>query len=272
MANNDLFYFPHNCNTQGKKDIKKLIRDLGYEGYGLYWSILEFMYTNTLEVGEEDLILDGYTEKITKILNNYGLFYIEDNQYMSDRISENIKRVEEKRKSAQSNANKRWLKKYFVETYNEIFGIEPILDKKYLNKLNELSDAVSDFKEVLPSILYTMKSIKFDCGSKPGADWLLTDTNFNKVYNRQYGWKEYHSPVDKKEQKKVEELQRLESEKAEQKKVEDFLKKFKTSEDVFEYFKDKKVKFLTPVEQQILNKFNLSKSEIEEKLHEVNNV
>ena len=83
---------------------------------------------------------------------------------------------------------------------------------------------------------------------------------------------EYLMSLTEKEQKKVEELQRLESEKAEQKKVEDFLKKFKTSEDVFEDFKDKKVKFLTPVEQQILNKFNLSKSEIEEKLHEVNNV
>lgn len=265
VNNNEIFYFPHNCNTQGKKNIKKLVRDLGYEGYGLYWSILEFMYLNTLEVGEEDLILEEkYTEKIIKILNDYNLFYIEDNQYMSDRIAEDMERVEKKRKTAQNNANKRWLKKYFVETYAEILGIEPVLDKKYLEKLNELSDTIPDFKEILPSILYTLKSIKFDNGTKPGADWLLTETNFNKVYNRQFGWKEYKSE-DKRNEEKRESAKRLkESEEQERKHIEEFKKQFKTKEDVLNYFKNKKIKFLSPIEEEVLAEHQIDIEDIKE--------
>lgn len=259
--NNELFYFPHNCNTQGKKDIKKLIRDLGYEGYGLYWSILEFMYTNTLEVGEEDLILEKHTEKIIKILNDYDLFYIEDNQYMSDRIAENIERVEKKRKTAQNNANKRWLKKYFVETYAEILGIEPALDKKYLEKLNELSETIPDFKEILPSVLYTLKSVKFDNG-KPGADWLLTETNFNKVYNRQFGWKEYKSAEKKNEEKKESAKRLKESEEKERRHIEEFKTQFKTKEDVLNYFKNKKTKFLSPIEEEVLAEHQIDIEEL----------
>ena len=49
-------FFPHDYNAQGDKQISILIEDMGYEGYGLYWAIVEFMHRNDLEVGEERLI------------------------------------------------------------------------------------------------------------------------------------------------------------------------------------------------------------------------
>ena len=92
-------FFSHDISTRTNKSIKKLINSLGYEGYGLFWAIVEFMHKNELMVGEENLVVDdNYTEKITHILNDYDFFRIENGCYISDRILRNIDKQEQKNK------------------------------------------------------------------------------------------------------------------------------------------------------------------------------
>ena len=84
-------YFSHDMYPQKDKSIVMLMDEFGYEGYGLYWRIVEFMHQNELCVGEERLIAGkDYVEKVKSILNNFDLFRIEDNRYISDRILRNL--------------------------------------------------------------------------------------------------------------------------------------------------------------------------------------
>ena len=40
---NDAFYFPHDCKLADCQDILFLKNDLGMEGYGIFWSLLELL-------------------------------------------------------------------------------------------------------------------------------------------------------------------------------------------------------------------------------------
>lgn len=182
-------YFSHDYSTQSKKEIKKLIRDFGFEGYGLYWAIVEFMYRNELMVGEEDLVVDSlHKDKITAILNNYQLFHIEDEYYISDRIIETIEKQEERGKQAKDAATTRWLLSAFSKEYEKVFGIKPLLDDKEIQTLKDLNSKIDDLKSKFSSIFKVLKKIKFNGDFFiPGCNWLLQKNHLREILNGQYG-------------------------------------------------------------------------------------
>ena len=50
-------FLKHDENSQMDENIAELIHVMGYEGYGLYWSIAEFMHKNkSVKVGKEYLV------------------------------------------------------------------------------------------------------------------------------------------------------------------------------------------------------------------------
>ncbi len=99
-------YFSHDIASRQDRDIILLLDEMGYEGYGLFWAVVEFMHRNKLRVGEERLIAGkDYAEKVTHILNDFELFRIEDGEYISDRILRNINKQTEKSKKASAAIN-----------------------------------------------------------------------------------------------------------------------------------------------------------------------
>lgn len=184
-------YFSHDLSTRESKEIKKIINDYGYEGYGLWWAIVEYMHRNELELGEEFLILNDsrYNDKIKSILTNYGLFRIEDNYYISDRILRNIYEQEEKASKNRDAANSRWLLADYAKEYEKVFGRKPEIDDKEIKKLKQLSAKIPDLKKKLPAVLTKLATIKFDLktGFVPRSNWLLSDNNLQQILNGQYG-------------------------------------------------------------------------------------
>ena len=80
-------YFSHDISSRQDRNIILLLDEMGYEGYGLWWAVVEFMHRNQLKVGEERLIAGkDNAEKVKRILNDFDLFRIEDDEYVSDRI------------------------------------------------------------------------------------------------------------------------------------------------------------------------------------------
>jgi len=49
----ETFYFSHDYTARSDEKIKNLIYDFGYEGYGIYWSLIEELYQNNLEIEGE---------------------------------------------------------------------------------------------------------------------------------------------------------------------------------------------------------------------------
>lgn len=183
-------FFPHDFNSRGDKQITLLLEDMGFEGYGLYWAIVEFMHRNDLEVGEERLVAGkANQDKIKQILTGYKLFHIENDIYISNRILRNKKIIENKGNKNRDAVQIRWLISAYDKAYFAEFGINPVLSKEEKQKLIDYSNQIEDFKQLLPKILKKLHDIKFktDIGFKARSNWLLTDNNLAQIVNGQYG-------------------------------------------------------------------------------------
>lgn len=86
----EAFYFPHFCNARHDRKIKRLRKELGLEGYGIFFMLLEVLREQTdlrYPIDDIDLLADelGASEqKVRVVICNYQLFKIEttDNEEM----------------------------------------------------------------------------------------------------------------------------------------------------------------------------------------------
>ena len=86
----DAYYFPHFCNARHDRKIKRVIKELGIEGYGIFFMLLETLrdqldFRYPLE--DIDLLSDEYgtsEQKVRCVICNYQLFTVdESNKFFS---------------------------------------------------------------------------------------------------------------------------------------------------------------------------------------------
>lgn len=270
-------YFSHDMYPQKDKSIVMLMDELGYEGYGLYWRIVEFMHQNELCVGEERLIAGKtYIEKVKAILNNFNLFRVEEGKYISDRILRNLAEQKEKMESKSKAAKTRWALSNLKKTYIEIFGEAPVMSDDEIEKYFKLVNRIEDFKTKLPDILYTTKKLKF--GNNPDLDpsinWLLAKTNLNKLLNGEFGpllsWEKHKRELE--EQKKATEQQE-QTDRQEKQAKETLLAQINsinTKVDAIEFIvaQNPHLDFINPLHKPLMQKFELTKKDLENYLKE----
>lgn len=160
--------------------------------YAIFWSILEFMHRNSFTVKDIDLLADKLRIKpefIKKVLDDFGFFRKEQDEYISDRMLRDIAKAEEKSKTNQHASTVRWLLSAYSKAYEIEFGSAPILSQQEKNKLIEYSNQIEDFKQLFPKILKKLHKIKFktDIGFQARSNWLLKDDNLAQIVNGQYG-------------------------------------------------------------------------------------
>lgn len=72
-------YFPHDHNARGDEKIIRLLRKNGWEGYGLFWALIEKLYEagGRLVADYDTLAYDLRTEagKLKAIVEEYDLFH-----------------------------------------------------------------------------------------------------------------------------------------------------------------------------------------------------
>ena len=253
-------YFSHDYSTREAREIKLIIEDYGFAGYGLWWALIEYMHQNILKVGEERLVVGKQHEPTIKsILNDYGLFKIEEDCYISARILRNLEEQEEKTKTATNAVNTRWLMSTYKKYYKEIFDIDVVLSDKEIKKLKDYEKKIKEFKNELPDILYTLSTIKFDNGisTKARSNWLLTDDNLAKIHNGQYGslksWKKAkEARAHKPEPDMPLELSILPT----------FSSKIEAMEFIVQ--KNKNLDFIHPMHKSLLEQFDITIKELKE--------
>tara|TARA_R110001592_G_scaffold84420_1_gene249621 strand:+ start:725 stop:1321 length:597 start_codon:yes stop_codon:yes gene_type:complete len=106
-------YFNHDSSARTDLRIIKLRAKLGYEGYGVFWALLELLFTE-----ENKLCVDDYSEiafglqtdpKILKqVIEDFDLFTLEDDCFYSKRLNKQIEEINAKSNKAKENASKRW--------------------------------------------------------------------------------------------------------------------------------------------------------------------
>ena len=82
----DAYYFPHFCNARADRKLKRLRKELGIEGYGIYFMILEVLREQTdfkYPVEDIDLLADEFgtsEQKARAVVTNYNLFDVNDDE------------------------------------------------------------------------------------------------------------------------------------------------------------------------------------------------
>ena len=108
----EAYYFTHDYNARNDEKIKDLVMDMGMEGYGIFWSIVEDLYNNAnvLQTNYKRIAyeLRCDEQKVRKVVCEFNLFVISDEKFSSNSVKKRIKEKEKKSKQASISARKRW--------------------------------------------------------------------------------------------------------------------------------------------------------------------
>lgn len=91
----DAYYFPHFSNARSDRKLKRVIKELGVEGYGIYFMILEVLRDQSdfkYPLEDIDLLADEFNtseQKVRTVVSNYKLFDVDEEQmFFSTKFNE----------------------------------------------------------------------------------------------------------------------------------------------------------------------------------------
>jgi hypothetical protein len=110
----EAYYFSHDSNASQDEKILNLRADHGWEGYGIFWAVIERLRDSTdhkyridsikglaVSLGIKRIVLE-------EIINNYDLFESNEDFFWSTSLNKRMEEKEKKRKQAVDAVNKRW--------------------------------------------------------------------------------------------------------------------------------------------------------------------
>lgn len=111
----DAFYFPHFCNARHDRKIKRVLKELGIEGYGIYFMLLEVLREQVdfkYPLEDIDLLADEFgtsEQKVRTVICNYQLFEVDGNEnFFSIKQIYYLQPYIEKTERARNAAKLRW--------------------------------------------------------------------------------------------------------------------------------------------------------------------
>lgn len=154
-------YFSHDIDARNDKKIAKLMFKFNWQGYGIYWGIVEFLHNNgnTIDLDELPVLANNLNcefETLKSIICDFELFFIEKNKIYSKRIAKNLKQQKEKSKKAKQSAMQRWQQKSddanALQTHSERNANKVNKSKVKESKLNNKNIfTLGEFQNVLLS-------------------------------------------------------------------------------------------------------------------------
>lgn len=182
----DTFYFSHDYNSRSDEKIKKLIYKHGFEGYGLYWAIIEELYQNAnvmrLECERIAYELRTDEKRIASIINDFDLFVTDGDFFYSTSIEKRLKMRSEKSRKASESAKARWNNANAVRTHSERNAIKESKGKE--NKGNVFKEPTvkeiqSEFSELDAQRFHDFYSSKgWMVGKNKMKDWKAAARNW----------------------------------------------------------------------------------------------
>ena len=151
-------YFNHDSVARLDIRVIKLRSKLGYEGYGVFWAVLELLFTeeNKLCVEDYDSLAFGLQcdPKILKqVIEDFDLFVVEDGCFYSRRLNNHIEEINSKSTKAKENASKRWNNATAMQTQcdrNASISISSSISK--VKKSKNIENRIAEFKNSVQSI------------------------------------------------------------------------------------------------------------------------
>ena len=128
-------YFQHDRYARQDPKIKSMLvhfrkinEDKAKAAVCVFWWIIEDMHIDDYPINKLDVFADDYrcdVDFLKSILEDFDLFRIQNDCYVSDRVLRNLKEQEEKSEKARAKAAKRWKKteEIDIELVNSIIQI-----------------------------------------------------------------------------------------------------------------------------------------------------
>jgi hypothetical protein len=118
----EAYYFSHDSNAKDDPKSSLLIEELGLEGYGIYWVLIEILrdqpnYSYPLRM--VPIVARKYnttTPKVETVIRNYGLFIINEDAFFSLSLNLRMEQKDAKSLKAKESVTARWNKKYENDT------------------------------------------------------------------------------------------------------------------------------------------------------------
>jgi len=186
-------YFNHDSSARLDYRIISLRASLGYEGYGIFWALLEMLFTeeNKICKSQYDILAFGLqceTEKLRAVIEDFDLFVIEDNCFYSKRLNNQIEQINNKSIKAKESINKRWNKEKNIRTYNDS---NTSISKSNSKANKSIEERIEDFKKSIHAIK--------DISDEDKNDFFLYWTEKNKSSSikhlKELGYETVYSPT-----------------------------------------------------------------------------
>lgn len=110
----DAFYFPHDSNAKDDPKCVLLIDQLGLEGYGIYWVLIETLRDQPNYQYPLALLpslarrFNTSAEKLRAVVCNYQLFKNDETMFFSESLLERMEIIDNKREQGRNAALMRW--------------------------------------------------------------------------------------------------------------------------------------------------------------------
>lgn len=166
-------YFSHDFNARNDLKLKKVNMQLGLQGIGLYWCIVECLYENEGYLSlDDDIELLAYelrTDKdlIINLIENFDLFKKNKNKFYSPSVLDRLQKITDKANKNRENVLKRW-EKVKNSSDNE-------------SNTNEIPKEYENDTTVLQTNYYIKENKKKE--NKIKENILLTTTEDNNIYS-----------------------------------------------------------------------------------------
>ena len=117
-------YFNHDSSARHDYRIMKMRAKLGMASYGIFWSLLELLFSeeNKICIDDYNILAFGLQcdPKILKqVIEDFDLFVIEDGCFYSRRLNRQIEDINNKSNKAKESVNKRWRNTNAIQTNND---------------------------------------------------------------------------------------------------------------------------------------------------------
>ena len=156
MNKRDTFYFPHEYNAKDDPKCERLICDMGMEGYGIFWALLEVLRVQpdyTYPLVNIPIVAHKYyttSEQVRRVVFDFGLFtIIEDKIFFSNGLINRMRPMDERRtvlsNSGKEGAKKRWGNRFENSHPNRDPNSHPYSNKSRVNKIRE-EESIGDCK------------------------------------------------------------------------------------------------------------------------------
>lgn len=167
----DAYWFSHDSNSKNDEKVIRLRMRLGWEGYGLYWALIEMLRDANnyqLETEYETIAFELRTEceRISEIVNDFELFSVEDGLFWSVSLVDRMRPLDEKKAKNKKIAVEGWVKRKAKQkaesdanalrtesggnTYKSKVK-ETITEEKKLSKEEREKDFRSEVSSLLPN-------------------------------------------------------------------------------------------------------------------------